>query len=200
MHPGQSSNNMSNENIKEIARKQILTLLDRSFFDDMTHTTASNEKVEIALEEFTQLYPSFNIELYEFLIKSFPNAVITDCTQFYTLDRCVRFIVEIDSNERLVCQYSILGYFCIYKIPLPEKLEDILKNILLETKIHFFDPNTSSIADKIYEFEYKKLSFIWLHTQILEENVKELSIIPNGANDLYHYVTFADALFTEHYF
>lgn len=166
---------------------------EKNFFYD-SGSAVTNDNLKLRIKEFEEQHPDALIRFLKELKDNFPEAKIENWTQFFNLDRCIRFLVETNKENKFICQLSIFGYFCVYK-----HTAHIIEGQYDYDKIHFYNPNESEVCDKIYNCSLKtSVNPIWLKREVLEEIVQNFSLI--DSDPLFrHEISVADILFTSHY-
>ena len=169
----------------------ISNSFEKNYFLDYGSLQTENALLK-QIECFNLNYPTAVKDYFTNLKILFSQALIENFTQFFNLDRCIRFLVQLDEKNRFVCQLSIYGYFSVYHSPY-----EIKNNLYNYGKKMFIEENEIEICDKLYECSNvidKKP--IWLGRDALRETAFDLSIPKIGHQYL---VTVADVLFTQHY-
>lgn len=174
---------------------EILNIINSTFekdyfLDKGSPKTEMNLKNQI--DSFNHTYPTAQKDFLENLRYNFVDAKIENFTHFFDLDRCIRFLVEMENDRRFVCQLSIYGYFSVYESP--SRLEN--EKYTYGTK-EFIDKNNLEICDTLFNCSNViSKPPIWLTKEILNETIFDFSI-PNINYE--SKIKIADCLFTSHY-
>ncbi len=173
--------------------QEIINLnFERDFFFDKGSLKTVKD-VEHQIDVFNKKYPNYADQLYATLKEALPNVKIEDWTHFFRQDRSVRFLLEIDEQERYVLQVSIFGFFCVYRRSCVFDGEQYSYG-----KIEFINQGKHLLTDQLYYCIPNYNEFPWIAEGTLKEIVPSLSIL----NDDKRYsfcITIADALFSDHY-
>ncbi len=144
------------------------------------------------IEGFNMEYPNVIAHILRQLRNSFPKAQIENWTQFFNLDRCIRFLVQFDEEERYVYQLSIYGFFSVYHSPY-----SLCDGKYTYGEKKFINPLEFEVGDKMYECaKVLKEEPVWLEKETLNQIVFDLSIPQIGHK---YVIALADVLFTTHY-
>lgn len=177
--------------MKEI-EKIIETNFERDFFFDKgSPRTVKNIQNQIDL--FNNKYPNYVEEISNNLEKSFPNTKIEAWTHFFRQDRSVRFLVEINEQERYVLQASIFGFFTVYR------RSCVFSNDKYSYgNAEFINKGESTVADQLYLCLPNFEKFPWVDKIKLTEIVPSLSVL-NEDERFSFKISVADAVFSDHY-
>jgi len=171
----------------------IDSVFDKDFFTDKG-SEATVENIQSHIKAFNRSFPNLSRYFLDNLKSEFPNALIENYTQFFNNDRCIRFLVQINDQERYVLQIGIFEIFSIYK-----HSYKIMNNKYQYDEVFFIDKGEVAIADKFYHCLPTVCEhFEWLEREFLNQ---EVSAFSNKLHDkeLSHIVKVADLLFTSHY-
>lgn len=166
---------------------------DKDFFADKG-SVATNAKIQSTITEFTNCYPNLITDFLKELRDNFKSATIENHTQFFNNDRCIRFLVQINHNERYIIQIGIFEMFSVYKHSFK-----ILNGKYSYDSINFINERQSTFTDLFYKcLPMECQHFPWLDSDILDTIVSDFSTIEKDPR-LSHIVKLADVLFTKHY-
>lgn len=171
----------------------ISSTFEKDFFYDKG-SERTIYQINNHINQFNQRYPDLVCNLLSALKVHFPSATIEDHTQFFNNDRCIRFLLQLNSIERYVLQISIFEAFSIYK-----RSFKIESGRYYYDEIKFINNGESPICDKAFEcLPIECQNFTWLERQTLEKNIPQFSVVQKEPS-LSHIIKVADVLFTTHY-
>lgn len=174
---------------------EILSTI-KNIFEDQFFSDKGSKKTDDTLirdiNGFNIRYPNIITDFHSNLKSAFPNVVIENWTQFFNLDRCIRFLIRFDDENRFICQLSIYGYFSVYQSPY-YFIDG--KYIFGEKK--FIEIGEIEVCNRFYECaNILPNSIEWLDRKTLNQTVFDLSIKEINYT---HIIKVADTLFTNHY-
>jgi hypothetical protein len=160
-------------------RKDVFKIIDSNFIDEGFFQDKDDFTTEIRIrkniERFSAKYPDLLSRFLSKLKTNFPNAVIDDCSQLFSLDRCLRIRIKIDENTQFICQISIFEFFSVYSAPV-NNISGIEYQESQTSQLKFIDPDEDNTCDRIYECLIDcNVDFIWLKRGLLEEVIPRLS-------------------------
>lgn len=154
----------------------------------------TTKKIEEQINAFNNRYPNAISDFLDNLRKCFPEAQVEDWTHFFSLDRCVRFLVQFDEQRRYVCQLSIYNYFSVYHCP-----HHFANGRYTYGKKQFINKMEVNVCDRMYNCAaaITDEAPIWLEREKLNEIVFDFSTHGFIIHD--YVIRVADVLFTTHY-
>lgn len=177
--------------------KEINQVINHNFEKDFFYDRGSL-RTELNIKNQIKIFEEINSDVLNNVLtklkETFPDAKIENWTQFFNLDRCLRFLIELNGQQRVISQLSIFGYFCVY-----EHSTQLVQDIYTYDETVFVNLNESLICDQLYKcFVSASNEPKWLHREVLEQIFEDFSII--DTDPLFsHKITIADILFTNHY-